>query len=605
MVDHARAVIIGGGVGGASIAYHLTALGWRDVMLLDRAELTSGSTFHSAGLVGQLRSSVALTKMIMYSVELYGRLARETGVDPGWRQVGSLRLASSEARLEELRRQAGWARTFGLPMELLSAAEARDLFPLMETAGVQGAVWLPTDGYIDPTNLALALARGARARGAAIHPHTRVLALEAERGKIQAVVTDKGRIAAEVVVIAGGMYTPEVAAMAGVTVPIIPMEHQYLLTGPVDGATPTLPQMRDPDLLVYFRPEGQGLVMGGYERTPAPWSLHGIPATFNGKLLNPDHDRFVPILEGAIRRIPAMESAPVARWVNGPEAFTPDGEFILGESPVGGLFVAAGFCAHGIAGAGGIGKMMAEWVSEGTPSLDLWKMDIRRFGAQYRSRRYMLARTTEVYSTYYDIAYPNHERLAGRPLRVSPAYPRLAELGAAFGEKSGWERANWFEANAAASLEALRSRGWAGRNWSPAIAVEHRAAREAAALFDETSFAKIEISGPGALAFLQRVCANEMDRPVGAVTYTQLLNERGGIESDVTITRLEDDRFRLITGTAFGAHDLAWLRTQLARGTAGDVVRLADVTSAYACLGLWGPRARVILATVTDADFGN
>jgi len=605
MVDQARAVIIGGGVGGASIAYHLTALGWRDVVLLDRAELTSGSTFHSAGLVGQLRSSVALTKMIMYSVELYGRLAAETGIDPGWRQVGSLRLASSAPRLEELRRQAGWARTFGLPMELLSAAEARDLFPLMDVEGVQGAVWLPTDGYIDPTNLALALARGARSRGAAIHPHTRVTAIEIEHGRVKAVVTDKGRIATEIVVIAGGMYTPEVARMAGVTVPIIPMEHQYLLTGPVEGATPTLPQMRDPDLLVYFRPEGHGLVMGGYERTPAPWSLAGVPANFNGKLLSPDHDRFTTIMEGAMRRVPAMERAPIARWVNGPEAFTPDGEFILGESPVGGLFVAAGFCAHGIAGAGGIGKMMAEWISEGTPSLDLWKMDIRRFGAHYWSQSYTLARTTEVYATYYDITYPNHERQAGRPLRVSPIYTRLIELGAAFGEKSGWERANWFETNADPALEGERSGGWAGRNWSTAIVAEHRAAREAAAMFDETSFAKIEISGSGALAFLQRICANQMDRPTGAVTYTQILNHRGGIECDVTITRLEEDGFRLITGTAFGAHDLSWLRGQLAQGPEGDAVRLADVTSAYVCLGLWGPRARSILAAVTPAKLEN
>ncbi|MGH2408831.1 MAG: FAD-dependent oxidoreductase, partial [Chloroflexota bacterium] len=310
-------------------------------------------------------------------------------------------------------------------------------------------------------------------------------------------------------------------------------------------------------------------------------------------------------MEGAIRRVPAMESAPVARWVNGPEAFTPDGEFILGESSVGGLFVAAGFCAHGIAGAGGIGKMMAEWITEGTPSLDLWKMDIRRFGAHYRSQSYTLARTTEVYATYYDITYPNHERQAGRPLRVSPAYPRLIALGAAFGEKSGWERANWFEVNADAALEGERSAGWAGRNWSTAIAAEHRAARETAALFDETSFAKIEISGPGAIAFLQRICANEMNRPVGSVAYTHLLNQRGGIECDVTITRLEDDRFRLITGTAFGAHDLSWLRGQLAHGSEGDTVRLTDVTSAYACLGLWGPRARAILAVVTAADLRN
>jgi 4-methylaminobutanoate oxidase (formaldehyde-forming) len=490
-------------------------------------------------------------------------------------------------------------------MELIGAREAQDLFPLMDSVDVRGAVWLPTDGYIDPTNLAMALARGARNRGAAIHPHTRVTAIECVDGRVTAVVTDKGRITADVVVIAGGMYTPEIAALAGVTVPIVPVEHQYLLTGPVAGASPSLPQMRDPDRLVYFRPEGNGLLMGGYERTPAPWSLDGIPANFNGKLLNPDHDRFTAILEGAIRRVPTMENAPVARWVNGPEAFTPDGEFILGQAAVRGLFVAAGFCAHGIAGAGGIGKMTAEWIVEGMPSLDLWKMDIRRFGAHYKSRPYTLARTVEVYATYYDIAYPNHERQAGRPLRVSPAYPRLIELGAAFGEKSGWERANWFEANVGLAGDAVRPRGWAGRYWSSAIVAEHRATRERAALFDESSFAKIEIAGPGALGFLQRVCANEMGRPPGTVTYTQLLNERAGIECDVTITRLADDRFRLITGTAFGSHDLAWLRSRLMDGSEGDTVRLSDVTSAYACFGLWGPRARLILAGVTAANLRN
>jgi glycine cleavage system aminomethyltransferase T/glycine/D-amino acid oxidase-like deaminating enzyme len=605
MQEHARAIIIGGGVGGTSIAYHLAALGWTDIMLLDRADLTSGSTFHSAGLVGQLRSSVPLTKMIMYSVELYRRLAAETGVDPGWREVGSLRIASTTPRMEELRRQAGWAKTFGLPVELVSAAEAQRLFPPMATDGVLGGVYMATDGYLDPTNLALALARGARNRSAAIHTGTRVLEIVTRGGRVTGVVTDKGAISAEVVVIAGGMYTPELARLAGVTVPIIPMAHQYLLTGAIESVNANLTQLRDPDNLVYFRQEARGLLMGGYERNPAPWSLDGIPANFNGKLLNPDHDRFTEIMEGAIKRVPAMEGAEVVRFVNGPEGFTPDGEFILGESAVDGLFVAAGFCAHGIAGAGGIGKMMAEWIVEGTPSLDLWKMDIRRFGAQYRSRNFTLARTYEVYSTYYDITYPNHERLAGRPLRLSPVYGRLKELGAVFGEKSGWERANWFESNATTGEGARRSRGWAGRHWSPAIAAEHRGARERAALFDETSFAKAEITGSGAGEYLQRLCANNMDRPVGTVMYTQLLNDRGGIECDVTITRLAQDVYRMVTGTAYGQHDIAWLRRNLRRHDASGNVRVTDVTSAYACLGMWGPRARDIVSTVTASDMSN
>ena len=342
--------------------------------------------------------------------------------------------------------------------------------------------------------------------------------------------------------------------------------------------------------------------MGGYERDPAPWSLDGIPPDFNGKLLAEDWERFEPLLENAIRRVPGLEGMDVVKLINGPEAFTPDNEFILGPTDVRGFWVAAGFCAHGLAGAGGMGKLVAEWIAEGVPSLDVWEMDSRRFGSAYRSRAYTLARTIEVYSTYYDVRYPGHERQAGRPLRVSPAYARLAELGAAFGEKSGWERANWFEPNAAAGDESLRPKGWAGRLWSPATGAEHRACREAAALFDETSFAKIEVSGAGAAAFLESLCANRVARDVGAITYTQMLNRHGGIECDFTVTRLAEDRFRIVTGTAFGQHDLAWIRSHAPEDGS---VTVADVTSQYACFGLWGPKAREILQplTPTPLDF--
>ncbi|HEX5451039.1 MAG TPA: FAD-dependent oxidoreductase, partial [Candidatus Limnocylindrales bacterium] len=566
MVEHARAVVIGGGVGGTSIAYHLTELGWRDVVLVDRAELTSGSTFHSAGLVGQLRSSVTLTRMMMYGASLYRRLTQETGVDVSWHEVGSLRLASTRERYEELQRQAGWAKTFGLPLELISATEARERFPLMTLDGVLGAVWLPTDGWLDPSGLAQALAAGARSRGATIRQHARVVGIGVERGRVTGVtVESRGRdgevareeIRADVVVDAGGMYAPEIAALAGVTVPIIPMAHQYLFTHAIEGVTPGLPTMRDPDRLCYFREEVGGLCMGGYERDPQPWALDGIPADFNHRLLEPDWPRFEAIMHGAISRVPAIEDAGITRMINGPEAFTPDNEFILGESEVRGFFVAAGFCAHGIAGAGGIGQQVARWIVDGEPDLDLWKMDIRRFGGQYRSRALTLARTCENYATYYDIHYPNEERLAGRPLRLSPAYDELVALGAAFGEKSMWERPNWFTPNeagagvaSAADLEALRPRGWAGQHWSPAIGGEALATRQAAALFDESSFAKIEIEGPGALAFLQRLCDNDVDRPAGSIVYTQMLNRRGGIECDLTVTRLGEDRFFIVTGTA-------------------------------------------------------
>ena len=592
----ARAVVIGGGVGGCSILYWLARLGWDDVVLCERADLTSGSTFHSAGLVGQLRSSLSLTRMMMDSVELYRRLGEEVGLETGWHEVGSLRLASSQERMDELARQAGWAKTFGLPLELVSADEAQQLFPPLSTDGVLGAAYLPTDGYIDPSQLTQALAEGARRRGAEIYTNTRVTEIAVERGRVSGVVTDKGEIETEIVVNAGGMFAGEIGRLAGVNVPVIPMAHEYLITKP-SGVPLDVPTMRDPSLLVYFRGESGGLVMGGYERRPAPWSLDGIPADFNGKLLAEDWPRFEELMENALVRVPELADAEVIRLINGPEAFTPDGEFILGPSDVRGFWVAAGFCAHGLAGAGGMGRLVAEWIVEGVPSLDVWEMDSRRFGRHYESREYTLERTVEIYSTYYDVKYPGHERQAGRPLRTSATYARTQELGAAFGEKSGWERVNWFEPNAAQGDESLRPRGWAGRLWSPAIGAEHDACRTTAAVFDETSFAKIEIAGGDAPEFLERMCANRVARDVGAITYTQMLNSRGGVECDFTVTRLAEDRFRIVTGTAFGRHDLAWMRMH-----APDTVQVEDVTSKYACLGLWGPAAREILQPLTTEE---
>jgi glycine cleavage system aminomethyltransferase T/glycine/D-amino acid oxidase-like deaminating enzyme len=597
----ARAVVVGGGVGGCSIAYWLARLGWDDVVLVERAELTSGSTFHSAGLVGQLRSSLSLTKMMMSSVDLYRSLEAEVELETGWHEVGSLRLASSQERMEEIARQAGWAKTFGLQLELVSAEEAKALFPPMSTEGVLGAAFLPTDGYIDPSQLTFALAEGARRRGAQIEQRTRVTGLRVRRGRIEAVETDRGVIETEVVVNAGGMFAAELGALAGVVVPIVPMAHEYLVARPA-GLPLEMPTMRDPSLLVYFRPESGGLVMGGYERHCAPWSLDGIPADFNSKLLEEDWPRFEELLENAVVRVPDLAEMGVVRLINGPEAFTPDGEFILGPSEVRGLWLATGFCAHGLAGAGGMGRLVAEWIVEGTPSLDVWHMDSRRFGDAYRSRDYTLARTREVYETYYDVKYPGHERTAGRPLRLSPAYPRLEALDAAFGEKSGWERANWFERNTADGDESLRPRGWAGQLWSPAIGAEHVACRDRAAVFDETSFAKLDVTGEGAAEFLERLCDNRVAREVGRITYTQMLNARGGVECDFTVSRLAEDRFRIVTGTAFGRHDLAWLRQH---APDDGSCRVEDVTSAYACYGIWGPLAREILQPLAGIDLGN
>ncbi len=600
--SRARVVIVGGGVGGTSIAYHLAQLGERDVVLVDRNELTSGSTFHSAGLVGQLRGSVSLTTMMMYSVELYRRLAGETDTDPGWVECGGIRLACTREREEELDRQVAWARTFGLPLERISPDEARELFPLIDTGGVRAASYLPTDGYLDPSQLTYALADGARRGGVQIFTHTRVTGIDVRDGRVRGVRTEWGDIDAEIVVNAGGMFAAEIGRLAGVRVPIVPFAHEYLVTQPFrerDGRH--LPTLRDPDHLIYFREEGGGLVMGGYERDSAPWSLDDhlvdrIPPDFNGRLLEEDWDRFEEITENAKRRVPVMDEVTITKLINGPEAFTPDNEFCLGESEVRGFFVAAGFCAHGLAGAGGIGKVMAEWIVGGEPAIDVWEMDIRRFGPHYRSPSYTLKRAKEVYETYYDIRYPGHERLAGRPLRVSSAYPWHAEHGAAFGEKSGWERVNWYDANADAGDESLRPRGWAGMHWSPAIGAEHLGTRERAGLFDESSFSKLEVSGAGAAAFLESLCDNRVARGVGELTYTQMLNTRGGIECDFTVTRVEEDLFLIVTGTAFGNHDASWIRAHMP--TDGSV-RLADVTARWSCFALWGPRSRDILAPLT------
>ena len=596
--DRARVVIIGGGVGGTSIAHHLAKLGERDVVLLDRNELTSGSTFHSAGLVGQLRSSVSLTRMMMDSVELYRTL------DCGWVQSGGIRLACTPEREQEVLRQVAWAKTFGLPLELISPEQAQELFPLMDTDGVRCASYLPSDGYLDPSLLTMALAEGAREGGCRIFTHTRVEGIDVRDGRVCGVQPEWGPIEAEIVVNAGGMFAAEIGRLAGVRVPIVPFAHEYLVTQPFRERTPGehLPTLRDPDLLIYFREEGGGLVMGGYERDSAPWALDehlvdAIPADFNGRLLEEDWPRFEEIARNSSRRVPVMDQITVTKLINGPEAFTPDNEFALGESEVRGFFVAAGFCAHGLAGAGGIGKIMAEWILSGEPSMDVWEMDIRRFGPHFRSPSYTLKRTKEVYETYYDIRYPGHERLAGRPLRTSSAYPWHLEHGAAFGEKSGWERVNWYESNAAAGDESLRPRGWAGMHWSPAIGAEHIATRERAGLFDESSFAKLEIAGPGAAAFLEDVCDNRVARDVGAITYTQMLNHRGGIECDFTVTRVEQDLFSIVTGTAFGNHDLSWIRRQT---PADGTVRCSDVTARWSCFALWGPRARDILAPLTS-----
>jgi 4-methylaminobutanoate oxidase (formaldehyde-forming) len=598
----AQVVIIGGGVGGASIAYHLTKLGWKDVVIIEKHDLTSGSTWHSAGLVGQMRSDANLTRMMHYSTDLYRSLKAETGQDTSWREVGGIRLASSAERMEENKRLVGMARSFGVPMELISPKEAQNMFPLMDITGVVGAAYTPNDGSIDPTGLTNALAIGAKNRGAKIFTNTTVTAINVKNGRVHEVVTDKGTIKTEVVVNASGMWGREIGKMVGLSLPVLPMAHLYIMTKPIEGVTNTFPNLRDPDLLVYWREEVGGLVTGGYERQPATFGMNGIPKDFKFQLLPPDWDRFTPLMENSIRRVPAVETAEVKMLLNGPEGFTPDGEFLLGPTSVKGFWVACAFCAHGLAGAGGIGKVMAEWIVDGNPEWDMWRLDVRRFGPNYNNLDYVAARTFETYTQYYDIHYPGEERISRRNVRTSPTYFRLRDLGCSFGEKMGWERPNWYRIYEEKATHGHEPKGWMRHNWSRAIGHEHLMTRENAGLFDETSFNKFEVRGPGALKFLNYVCSNQIDVPVGNLVYTQCLNKRGGIECDFTVTRLAEDRFFIVTGTAFGQHDMSWLSLQMPEDGS---VTLEDVGSSMVCIGMWGPKARTILEKVTTEDVSN
>ncbi|WP_261965986.1 GcvT family protein [Dactylosporangium matsuzakiense] len=599
----ARAVVIGGGAAGCSIAYHLARLGWTDVLLIEQHELTEGTTWHSAGFVGQLRSTVSQTRMIMYSSGLYAELRELTGLDPGWRGVGGLRLATSSERVEELRRQASSAATYGLEMELLGPAATVDRLPLLNVADVRLSGWLPGDGWLEPARLGTALAAGAERLGVRIVTGTRVTGVTVEGGRVRGVVTDAGAVAADVVVNAAGAAAGHVGRLAGVDLPIVPIKHQYVVSAPLsDASTMDIPTVRDPDRIVYFRGADEtGLLVGGYVRDPSPWQPEaGAPLDRARTLFEPDMAKFAESWANARHRVPELRALDIARVVHGPEAFTPDGEFLLGETPVAGFWVAAGFCVHGLAAAGGVGKVMAEWIADGTPEYDVSTMDVRRYGRYAGSRRWAGARALDGYSRYYDVVYPGQEWATARPLRRSAVWPRLGELDAALGEKAGWERVNWFGANAALTPEAPRPKGWAGRNWSPAIAGEVAATARAAGLFDQSSFAKLDVRGRDALDLLQRLCANDVARPTGSLTYTQMLNTRGGIEADLTVTRLGESHFRLVTSTASGVRDADWIRKH-ALAEDFDVI-VDDVTGAYGCLCLWGPRARDILQPLTDTS---
>ncbi len=596
----ARVVVIGGGIVGCSTAYHLTRLGWRDVLLLERGKLTGGSTWHAAGLVGQLRSSANITQLLKYSVELYGGLEAETGLATGWKRNGGLRLACNAERMTEIRRQATTAHSFGLEMHLLGPREAQDLWPLMEVSDVAGAAYLPTDGQANPADIAQSLAKGARQGGAVIVENCPVTGIKLERGRAVGVATASGEVAAEAVVNCAGQWAREVGRLAGVNVPLVSLQHQYMVTEPIEGVGRDLPTLRDPDRLIYFKEEVGGLVMGGYEPDPKAWAEEGIPPGFEFSLLDSDFDHFEQLMEQALARVPALQAAGVKQLVNGPESFTPDGNFILGEAPeVRRFFVGAGFNAYGIAAGGGAGKALAEWIVGGEPPMDLWPVDIRRFGPPHRSVDWVRARTLELYGKHYTMSWPHEEHVSARPERVSPLYALLKDEGACFGEKLGWERPNWF-ARAGETPRDVYSYG--RQNWFEAVGREHRAAREDAALFDQSSFAKFLLAGPDAAAALGWICANRVDRPAGSLTYTQMLNPRGGIECDLTVARLAEDRFYIVTGTGFASHDFSWIERNIPEGCRASLV---DLTSGFAVLSLMGPRSRDVLAAVTPDDVSN
>ena len=596
---HAQVVVIGGGIIGCSTAYHLARDHKADVVLLEMGKLTSGSTWHAAGLVGQLRSSASITRVLKYSVELYKGLAAETGLETGWKMSGCLRLATNADRWTEYRRLATTAKSFGMEMHLVSPEEVKRMFPLLETSDLVGASWLPTDGQASPSDITQSLAKGARMHGAKLHEGVRVTGFRMAGPRITHVETDKGVIACETVVNCAGQWARQVGAMAGINVPLQPVKHQYIVTEKVPGLSPDAPTLRDPDRRIYFKEEVGGLVMGGYEPNPQPWTTGDVPNDWEFRLFDDDYDHFEQHLVQAIARVPALEQVGVKQMINGPESFTPDGNFILGSAPeCANMYVGAGFNAFGIASGGGAGWVLADWAMRGEAPLDLWAVDIRRFSDMHRDRDWVCERTCEAYGKHYTIGFPHEEYTSGRPRIVSPLYERLKSHRAVFGSKLGWERPNWFAPEGA---EARDIYSMGRQNWFDAVGDEHRHCREAVGIFDQSSFAKYEVTGRDAAAALDFVCAGDLLKPAGRLTYTQLLNTRGGIEADLTVARLAEDRFYIVTGTGFRTHDLAWIRDHLPAGE----VAIRDITEDWGTLSLMGPKARDVLARVSDADVSN
>lgn len=598
--EHAQHVIIGGGIIGCSVAYHLAKEGAKDVLLLERGQLTCGSTFHAAGLVGQLRSSANTTRLLKHSVDLYRTIESETGQATGWKMNGGLRLACTEERWIELKRQATTAHSFGLEMELLSPDDAQKLWPLMTTDDLVGAAFLPTDGQANPSDITQALAKGARMRGVRIIEETPVTGIRVENGRVAAVQTPNGEIRCEVIINCGGQWAKQIGRMADVTVPLQSVQHQYLITEPIEGVTPDLPTLRDPDRLTYWKEDVGGLCMGGYEPNPVPWALDGIPEDFTFQLLPENWEHFEQFMQPAAQRVPIFEQAGIRKFINGPESFTPDGNFMLGEAPeLQNFFVGAGFNAFGIASAGGAGKSLAEWVLAGEPPLDLWVVDLRRFSTVHQDEAWVRNRTLELYGKHYTLSWPHEEHESGRPNLTSTLYDTLKSQGACFGSKLGWERPNWF---APAGVPPKDECSYGRQNWFLHVGEEHRAVRERVGVIDQSSFAKFRVVGPDAESALSRICANNVAKPPGSLTYTQLLNSRGGIECDLTVARFAENEFYFVTGTGFRTHDSAWIRSQF---RPGEQVELQDITEEGAVLSVMGPASREVLSALTGTPLDN
>ena len=577
-------VIIGGGIVGVSVAYHLAKLGKRDITVLEQGKLTCGTTWHAAGLVGQMRPNRSMTRMSQYGIQLYSTLEQETGLATGWKQCGSVNVAKTAERWIVFQRQAAMARSFGIEVHLLTPREALEKWPILRIDDLQGALWFPADGKANPADLAQSLAKGARNMGVTIREGVRVLGVDTTNGFVSAVRTQEGTIACDVVANCAGQWARQLGAKSGVNIPLHSAEHFYVVTEPIKGVYPMLPVMRDPDGFIYFKEEVGGLVMGGFEPVAKPWGMDGIPDKFEFELLAEDWDQFQPLMEAAIHRVPALESAGVKMLLNGPESFTPDGNFILGEAPeIRNYFVAAGFNSAGIANAGGAGKLLAEWIAGGEAPMDLFEVDVRRFGAFAADAGWLRERTVETLGLHYAMRWPRHELESGRPQRMSPLYSRLKAKGAQFGSKFGWERANYFGPKMQYTL---------GRpNWLDACIAEQRAVRQAAGIFDQTSFGKLRVRGPDAAALLDRVCANR----IGKLTYTAMLNRKGGFESDITVQRWADDDFLIVTGSAQPVRDRAWL---LRHKKAGERVSVDDVTDQWSVISVLGPRSKDLLDKV-------